>query len=82
MPDRPYRSTWSRSTWYEPLTDQAAIDHCVHWVLSIPGIFLNTVGDLQELPKVLKAAVSFERRPSAEDMRQTVEQMQMQTLFN
>jgi len=73
---------WSHNTWYEPLTDEAAIVHCVHWVLGIPDIFLNTVGDLQELPKFLKAATEFEKRPSAEDMRQTVEQMQMQMLFN
>jgi aryl-alcohol dehydrogenase-like predicted oxidoreductase len=73
---------WSHSTWYEPLTDEAAIAHCVHWVLGIPDIFLNTVGDLQELPKFLKAAAGFEQLPAAEDMRQTVEQMQMQMLFN
>ena len=73
---------WSRSTWYEPLTDEGAIAHCVHWVLGIPDIFLNTVGDLQELPKVLKAAAGFEQRPSEQDMRQTVERTQMQMLFN
>jgi len=74
--------TWSHSTWYEPLNDEAAIAQCVHWVLGIPDIFLNTVGDLQELPKVLKAAAAFEQRPSEEVMRQTVERMQMQLLFN
>ena len=73
---------WSRATWYEPLSDEGAIARCVHWVLSIPDIFLNTVGDLQELPKVLKAADEFEQRPPEEDMRRTVEQMQMQMLFN
>jgi aryl-alcohol dehydrogenase-like predicted oxidoreductase len=73
---------WSRNTWYEPLTDEEAITHCVHWVLSIPDIFLNTVGDMQELPKVLKAAAGFVKRPSGEVMRQTVERMQMQPLFN
>ena len=73
---------WSRSTWYEPLTDEGAIANCVHWVLGIPNIFLNTVGDLQELPKVLKAAEGFTQRPSEEDMRQTVGRMQMQLLFN
>ncbi len=72
----------SRRTWYEPLTDEGAIADCVHWVLSIPNIFLNTVGDLQELPKVLKAAAGFAQRPSEEVMRQTVERMQMQLLFN
>ena len=73
---------WRRSTWYEPLTDADAIADCVHWVLGIPDIFLNTVGDLQELPKVLKAAEGFTQRPSEEDMHQTVGRMQMQMLFN
>lgn len=73
---------WSRSTWYEPLSDEAAITKSVHWVLGIPGIFLNTVGDVQELPKVLKAADSFEKRPTDEEMKTIVEEMNMQTLFN
>jgi aryl-alcohol dehydrogenase-like predicted oxidoreductase len=73
---------WSRSTWYEPLSNEEAITKCVHWVLGIPGIFLNTVGDLQELPKVLKAADSFEKRPADEEMNAVVEEMKMQTLFN
>jgi hypothetical protein len=73
---------WSRSTWYEPLSNEAAIAKCVHWVFGIPGIFLNTVGDLQELPKVLKAADSFEKRPAEEEMNVMVEKMNMQMLFN
>ena len=72
---------WSHSTWYEPLTDEAAITKCVHWVMGIPDIFLNTVGDLQELPKVLKAAAEFEQCPQAGEMNQTVEQERMQMLF-
>jgi aryl-alcohol dehydrogenase-like predicted oxidoreductase len=72
---------WSRSTWYEPLFDEAAIAKCVHWVFGIPGIFLNTVGDLQELPKLLKAADGFEKRPAEEEMNAIVEKMNMQTLF-
>lgn len=72
----------SRSTWYEPLTDEEAIAHCVHWVLSIPDIFLNTVGDLQELPKVLRAVNGFMQRPTEETMHQTVERMEMELLFN
>jgi hypothetical protein len=49
--------------------------------LGIPGIFLNTVGELQELPKVLKAASSYEKRPSEKDMRLVVEKMKMHSLF-
>ena len=72
----------NRSTWYEPLTNEDAITKSVHWVLGIPGIFLNTVGDLQELPKVLKAADIYEERPPDEEMNRLVEEMKMQTLFN
>jgi predicted aldo/keto reductase-like oxidoreductase len=74
--------TRDRSTWYEPLTDEDAIAKCVHWVLGVPRIFLNTVGDLTELPKVLKAAASFEKCPSIAEMDQVVEKMNMETLFN
>ncbi len=73
---------WTRSTWYEPLSDEAAIDRCVHWVFGIPGIFLNTVGDVQELPKVLKAADNFKQRPTVEEMNAIVDKMNMQILFN
>ncbi|MGD8264499.1 MAG: aldo/keto reductase [Desulfobacterales bacterium] len=73
---------WSRSTWYEPLTDDGAITKNVHWVMGIPGIFLNTVGDLRELPKVLKAADMYEERPSDEEMNKLAEEMEMQMLFN
>ena len=75
-------TTRNRSTWYEPLTDEDAIAKCVHWVLSVPRIFLNTVGDLTELPKFLKAAASFEKCPSRDEMEEVVEKMDMQTLFN
>jgi aryl-alcohol dehydrogenase-like predicted oxidoreductase len=50
----------SRSTWYKPLEDQRDIDMAVWWVLSTPGIFLNTVGDITLLPMVLDAASRFE----------------------
>lgn len=75
--DRPQ----TRATWYEPLEDQAAIDHAVHWVLGRPGVFLNTVGDIHVLPKVLEAASRFESRPSDERMRASMEAQAMQPLF-
>jgi aryl-alcohol dehydrogenase-like predicted oxidoreductase len=73
---------WTHCTWYEPLTDPEAITKNVHWVLSIPGIFMNTVGDLQELRNVLEAANSFAKRPSEAEMNATAARMKMQTLFN
>jgi aryl-alcohol dehydrogenase-like predicted oxidoreductase len=55
-------------TWYEPLTEQAEIDLAVHWVLGNPQVFLNTVGDITLLPKVLDAAERFAARPPDEDV--------------
>jgi aryl-alcohol dehydrogenase-like predicted oxidoreductase len=51
------------NTWYEPLREQADIDVAVHWALGNPQVFLNTVGDVELLPKVLDAASRFESRP-------------------
>ena len=56
----------SPTTWYEPLTEQVDIDLAVRWVLARPGLFLNTVGDLGILPKVLDAASRGGPRPSDE----------------
>jgi len=59
----------TRATWYEPLEDQADIDLAVHWVLANPHVFLNTVGDIQVLPKVLAAASRFQAEPADDTMR-------------
>jgi aryl-alcohol dehydrogenase-like predicted oxidoreductase len=69
------------ATWYEPLTDQALIDRTVHWVLGRPGVFLNTPGDINLLPKVLDAAQRFERRPSDAEMQADVIAHDMKPLF-
>ena len=69
------------STWYEPLKDQDAIDTAVGWVLGRPGIFLNTVGDIRILPKVLDAAGRFTTRPSEEEMAQLEAAWEMAPLF-
>ena len=69
------------STWYEPLTDQGAIDTAVAWVLGREGLFLNTVGDITILPKVLAAAAKVTGRPEAEEMRALEESFGLQPLF-
>ncbi|GIV76384.1 MAG: oxidoreductase [Litorilinea sp.] len=71
----------TRSTWYQPLEDQADIDVAVHWVIGRPGLFLNTVGDIHLLPKVLDAASRFERRPSDEEIAAVVNRQHMTPLF-
>jgi aryl-alcohol dehydrogenase-like predicted oxidoreductase len=71
----------TRATWYEPLEDQDAVDLAVHWVLGNPQVFLNTVGDIHVLPKVLDAASRFEQRPSEDSMRGVVREFEMAPLF-
>ena len=71
----------TRATWYEPLEDQGAVDRAVHWVLGNPQVFLNTVGDIHVLPRVLDAASRFQERPSEEEMQGAVQQFEMAPLF-
>jgi len=79
------RPWWGRerthATWYQPLEDQRDIDLAVHWVLSRPGIFLNTVGDIALLPKVLDAAGRFTAAPGAAAMREATARLEMLPLF-
>ena len=70
-----------RTTWYQPLEEQADIDRAVHWAMAIPGIFLNTPGDLALLPRVLDAAARFERRPDDAEMDAMLESTRLTTLF-
>jgi aryl-alcohol dehydrogenase-like predicted oxidoreductase len=71
----------NRNTWYQPLEEQADIDRAIHWVLGHPGIFINTVGDVTLLPKVLDAAERFQRRPASEEMDEMVKRNKMSSLF-
>jgi aryl-alcohol dehydrogenase-like predicted oxidoreductase len=71
----------TRATWYQPLEDQGDIDLTVHWVLSRPGLFLNTVGDIALLPKVLDAASRFTSAPDAAAMRDATARIEMLPLF-
>lgn len=71
----------TRSTWYEPLEAQDDIDLAVWWVLGRPGVFLNTVGDVDLRPRVLDAAERFERRPADEAMTALVKRSRTEPLF-
>ncbi len=71
----------TRTTWYEPLEDQADIDLAVWWVLGQPGIFLNTVGDVDLLPRVLDAAERFDKRPGDTEMSSMLERAKAEPLF-
>jgi hypothetical protein len=69
------------ATWYEPLRDQDAIDTAVGWVLGRSGIFLNTVGDIHLLPKVLDAGSRFSTQPTEEEMARLEDAWGMAPLF-
>jgi aryl-alcohol dehydrogenase-like predicted oxidoreductase len=75
------KKTHVRTVWYEPLEDQKAIDKAVHWVLGHPGVFLNTAGDVNLLPKVLDAASRFKTPPSDKEMRELVQGYRIKPLF-
>src|SRR5438105_6729220 len=59
----------TRTTWYEPLDRQEDIDLAVRWALGRPGVFLNSVGDVNLLPQFLDAAERYESRPDDSDMQ-------------
>jgi aryl-alcohol dehydrogenase-like predicted oxidoreductase len=74
----------TRDTWYEPLDEQQDIDLAVYWVLKQPGIFLNTVGDIHVLPRVLDAANRFSADapgPTDEEMQALSARLGMVPLF-
>jgi aryl-alcohol dehydrogenase-like predicted oxidoreductase len=71
----------TRATWYKPLEDQAQIDTMVHWVLSRSEFFLNSVGDIYLLPKVLDAAARFEEGMTQADFTEAIDEISVEPLF-
>lgn len=71
----------THTTWYQPLEEQADIDRAVHWALGLPGVFVNTAGDLALLPRILDAASRFERRPPDDEMAAMLDAKRMSSLF-
>jgi aryl-alcohol dehydrogenase-like predicted oxidoreductase len=71
----------NRNTWYQPLEEQEDIDRAVHWVLGRSDVFLNTVGDVELLPKVLDAASRFSKRPADDEMNEMMKKNKVSSLF-
>jgi aryl-alcohol dehydrogenase-like predicted oxidoreductase len=71
----------TRNTWYEPLEDQNDLDMAVQWILGQPSLFLNTAGDTQLLPKILKAAEKEMSMPGDEEMEKMADKLGMTPLF-
>lgn len=68
-------------TWYEPLREQPDIDLAVHWVLGHEGLFVNTVGDIELIPRVLDAAARFQSAPRDVDLGGQLQRLHMAPLF-
>ncbi len=71
-----------RFSWYEPLTDPAAIDRAVRYVLADRQLFLNTTSDARLLPAVVAAAQGELTRPSADELRADIESFGITALFD
>ena len=69
-----------RSTWYEPLVDQADIDLAVHWVLGSRSLPQHR-RDVELLPRVLDAAARFGSRPDEAEMARLLSEQRLSTLF-
>jgi aryl-alcohol dehydrogenase-like predicted oxidoreductase len=71
----------THTTWYQPLEAQPDLERAVHWAMGVPGVFLNTAGDLSLLPRFLEAAGRFTRRPSDAEMVAMLDATRMTSLF-
>lgn len=71
----------THNTWYRPLESQEDIDAAVWWVLARPGVFLNTVGDINLLPRVLDAASRFNESVSQASLEEHLARLNPVPLF-
>jgi aryl-alcohol dehydrogenase-like predicted oxidoreductase len=82
------RGRWSGSregkfSWYEPLTDPAAIGRAVRYVLGNEQLFLNTTSDATLLPTILAAVAAGDLvAPEAEELRADIDNYGITTLFD
>ena len=81
------RGRWSDDStahfsWYDPLTDPAAISRAVRFVLSHPQMFLNTTSDARLLAPIVDTAAGDLSSPSADEMRADVTEHHITPLFD
>jgi aryl-alcohol dehydrogenase-like predicted oxidoreductase len=83
------RRRWSDSSaphhsWYEPVTERPALARAVRWVLSRPGVFLNSSSDASLLRSILEVASGPESsvRPTDAEMRADVADLAITPLFD
>ncbi|MEO8603815.1 MAG: aldo/keto reductase [bacterium] len=70
-----------RFSWYEPLRDAEPLRRAVHFVLSRPGLFLNSSSDATVLPLILAAAAEPIAAPPSAALAADIAAYAMQPLF-
>ena len=70
-----------RFSWYEPIVDPDAIGRGVRFVLSRPGLFLNTSSDATILRATLEAARERTEAPSDAEMAADTARLGVEPLF-
>ncbi len=70
-----------RFSWYKPLDPGEALTRAVHYVLSRPGLFLNTTSDATLLPIVLAAANRPITNPDDVELQTDAETLGIEPLF-
>jgi aryl-alcohol dehydrogenase-like predicted oxidoreductase len=68
-------------SWYEPLRERDAIRRAVHFVLSRPGLFLNSSSDATILRPIVEAASETPAPPTRAEMEADVAHYAMEPLF-
>jgi aryl-alcohol dehydrogenase-like predicted oxidoreductase len=76
--------TTPRHSWYQPVDDGPELGRAVRWVLSHPGVFLNSSSDARLLRGTLEAASdgSATLRPSDSEMEADVAALGIEPLFD
>jgi aryl-alcohol dehydrogenase-like predicted oxidoreductase len=69
-------------SWYEPLTDPAAISRAVRYVLSNTQLFLNSTSDASLLPIVLESAAGDLTAPPSAELRADLDTFGITSLFD
>lgn len=70
-----------RFSWYRPIRDTGALRRAIHFVLSRPGLFLNTSSDATLLRPTLEAASLAPAAPEEDSLREDAKRLGIEPLF-
>lgn len=71
-----------RRSWYQPIEDTAVLSRAVRYVLSEPGLFVNSSSDFRLLAEVLAAADGNRVSPTSEELKADSDALDMAALFD